>query len=226
MKKEFVSVIIVAAGLSSRMNGIDKQFVEIGGIPVIAKTMAAFQKSEYVNEIIVAAKHESINFINELSKSYNITKLSHTVPGGNTRHESVMNALREADKKCSYIAVHDGARPLIKLNDINKTILAAFEYGAAAVGVRVKDTVKTVGENGFITGTPERSSLWAVQTPQVFKKELYERAAALLGERAYEFTDDCKLIEETGGRVYMVQGEYTNIKITTPEDILIASALC
>ncbi|MCR4926014.1 MAG: 2-C-methyl-D-erythritol 4-phosphate cytidylyltransferase [Clostridiales bacterium] len=225
MNDKKTSAIIVAAGSSSRMGGIDKQFLEIDEVPVIIRTLSAFQKSEFINEIIVSTKQESKETIESLSIKYGISKLTNIVSGGKTRQESVFNALQVVDKDADFIAIHDGARPLISLEGINKTIQSAFEHNAAAIGVRVKDTIKVVDEKGFIVDTPERSKLWAVQTPQVFKKELYQKAVNELGEKASLFTDDCKLLETIGVKVFMVEGEYSNIKITTPEDVLSASVL-
>jgi 2-C-methyl-D-erythritol 4-phosphate cytidylyltransferase len=125
--------------------------------------------------------------------------------------------------ECAYIAIHDGARPLISPADIEKVIAAARKTGAATLGVPVKDTIKTV-ENGIITDTPERAKLWQTQTPQVFRRDLYENAMALAAQQGKDYTDDCQLIEAAGQPVTMTEGSYRNIKLTTPEDFLIAEA--
>ena len=135
-----------------------------------------------------------------------------------------MQGLKLVSKDSAYIAVHDGARPLVKTEHISKTIHDARVFGGATLGVPVKDTIKTV-DGGFITDTPPRASLWITQTPQVFRKRLYFEAVDFALEHDLDFTDDCQLVEAVGGKIYMTQGDYTNIKITTPEDIQIAEVL-
>ena len=143
------------------------------------------------------------------------------VIGGATRQESVKNAVETIDE-AGLIIIHDGARPFIKQDDIRNTIEAARKYGAAAVGVPVKDTIKVIDEDSFVTDTPERATLFAVQTPQIFDFELYKAAMEKAKQSGQDYTDDCQLIEAAGGRVKMVTGEYSNIKITTPDDIAVA----
>ncbi len=218
------SVIIVSAGNSSRMNGTDKQFSEINNIPVVIHSMLAFEKCESVSEIIVSTKRDNIENIKNLAKIFNITKLSHVVEGGKTRQESVFNGIRKISDSSGYIAVHDGARPLVKPEHIEKTISDARVFGGAVLGVPVKDTIKTVS-GGLITDTPPRSSLYITQTPQVFKRSLYMRGMEFALRNYLDFTDDCQLAEAIGAKVFMTTGDYTNIKITTPEDILIANIL-
>ena len=157
-------------------------------------------------------------------KEYKVLKVTDIVKGGKTRQESVFNAIRRSSPLSEYFAIHDGARPLVTEKIIKDTVREAFSTGAAATGVRVKDTVKVVNENGFITATPDRNYLWAVHTPQVFERRLYLSAIdnVLNSEM---FTDDCKLLEEYGAEVKMVEGSYENIKITTPEDTDIAQAI-
>ena len=215
------SVIIVSAGSSTRMNGTDKQFAEICGIPVIIRSMLAFEKSDSTAEIIVASRPECINEITELAKKYNITKLTAVVPGGKTRQESVFNAVRKISDKTELIAVHDGARPLVETEHIEKVIRDAMIFGGAVLGVPVKDTIKVVNE-GLVTDTPPRSSLYITQTPQVFKKSVYFRGVEFAERNFLDFTDDCQLAEAIGVKICMTEGTYTNIKITTPEDLLSA----
>lgn len=222
--KPFVTAVIVAAGNSTRMGGVNKQFLLIDGVPVLIRTLLAFSQSDMIDEIIVAAREEDIPKMFAMIKEYKVLKVTDIVKGGKTRQESVFNAIRRSSPLSEYFAIHDGARPLVTEKIIEDTVREAFLTGAAATGVRVKDTVKVVNENGFITATPDRNYLWAVHTPQVFERRLYLSAIdnVLNSEM---FTDDCKLLEEYGTEVKMVEGSYENIKITTPEDTDIAQAI-
>lgn len=222
--KPFVTAVIVAAGNSTRMGGVNKQFLLIDGVPVLIRTLLAFSQSDMIDEIIVAAREEDIPKMFAMIKEYKVLKVTDIVKGGKTRQESVFNAIRRSSPLSEYFAIHDGARPLVTEKIIEDTVCEAFLTGAAATGVRVKDTVKVVNENGFITATPDRNYLWAVHTPQVFERRLYLSAIdnVLNSEM---FTDDCKLLEEYGAEVKMVEGSYENIKITTPEDTDIAQAI-
>lgn len=222
--KPFVTAVIVAAGNSTRMGGVNKQFLLIDGVPVLIRTLLAFSQSDMIDEIIVAAREEDIPKMFAMIKDYKVLKVTDIVKGGKTRQESVFNAIRRSSPLSEYFAIHDGARPLVTEKIIEDTVCEAFSTGAAATGVRVKDTVKVVNENGFITATPDRNYLWAVHTPQVFERRLYLSAIdnVLNSEM---FTDDCKLLEEYGAEVKMVEGSYENIKITTPEDTDIAQAI-
>lgn len=220
----FVTAIIVAAGNSTRMGGVNKQFLMLNGIPVLVRTLQAFSACPLINEIVVAARESDIAEMFALVRDYAIEKVTDIVRGGATRQESVFAAIRCASPQAEYFAIHDGARPLVSQNVIFDTVEKAFAVGAAATGVRAKDTIKVVNENGVITDTPDRASLWAVHTPQVFRRELYVRAAEEVPNSA-DFTDDCKLIEAFGHNVHMVEGSYENIKITTPEDILLAQGI-
>ncbi len=222
--KPFVTAVIVAAGNSTRMGGVNKQFLLIDGVPVLIRTLLAFSQSDIIDEIIVAAREEDIPKMFAMIKEYKVLKVTDIVKGGKTRQESVFNAIRRSSPLSEYFAIHDGARPLVTEKIIEDTVREAFLTGAAATGVRVKDTVKVVNENGFITATPDRNYLWAVHTPQVFERRLYLSAIdnVLNSEM---FTDDCKLLEEYGAEVKMVEGSYENIKITTPEDTDVAQAI-
>lgn len=222
--KPFVTAVIVAAGNSTRMGGVNKQFLLIDGVPVLIRTLLAFSQSDMIDEIIVAAREEDIPKMFAMIKEYKVLKVTDIVKGGKTRQESVFNAIRRSSPLSEYFAIHDGARPLVTEEIIENTVREAFLTDAAATGVRVKDTVKVVNENGFITATPDRNYLWAVHTPQVFERRLYLSAIdnVLNSEM---FTDDCKLLEEYGAEVKMVEGSYENIKITTPEDTDIAQAI-
>ncbi len=222
--RPYVTAVIVAAGNSTRMGGVNKQFLLIDGVPVLIRTLLAFEECENVNEIIIAAREEDIPRMFAMLKDYNVLKVKDIVTGGRTRQQSVFNAIRRSSPLSEYFAIHDGARPLVTAEIINKTLEAAFETQAAATGVRVKDTIKILNTDNVIEATPDRASLWAVHTPQVFNRNLYLAAVDNV-INSESFTDDCRLIEEYGHPVTMVEGSYDNIKITTPEDIVIAEAI-
>ncbi len=198
----------------------NKMLLEIAGKTVIERSVGAFADLEGIDEIIVTARKEELGIYKELFKNKRIT----FVIGGETRQESVKNAVDTVDG-ADLIIIHDGARPFVKKEDILKTIEAAKKYGAAAVGAPVKDTIKVTDKDGFVIDTPERSTLVAIQTPQVFSLELYKKAMKKAKEDEKDFTDDCQLIEYIGERVKTVIGSYSNIKITTPEDIAAAEGI-
>lgn len=223
-KKPFVTAAIVAAGNATRMGGIDKQFMEIGGMPVLLRTVLAFAQCPMIDEIVIATKEENIPTVFSMLKAYDVPKIRNIVKGGKTRAESVTAALSASSEETEYFAIHDGARPLVTQKVLLDTLEAAFVHRAAATGVRVKDTIKVVGEDGKILSTPDRNTLWAVHTPQIFEAKAYIEALHIVPNSA-DFTDDCKLMEEAGVPVYMVEGSYENIKITTPEDRILAEAI-
>ena len=213
--------IILGAGNGTRMKSEkSKLLLEIGSKTVIERSVEAFLSVSDIDEIIVVARAQDIDIYSELLTDERIS----FVIGGSTRQQSVKNAVETVDD-AHLIVIHDGARPLIKCEDIEKTIRAAEEFSAAAVGVFVKDTIKIVDKQGFVESTPDRSTLFAVQTPQIFDFELYKNAMQKADEQGLDFTDDCQLVELCGGKVKMVEGSYSNIKITTPDDIALAENL-
>ncbi len=218
------SVVIVCAGNSTRMGGVNKILLPLGDRKVIGVTMQAFQSCESVYEIIIVAREDDIPAIQAEAEAAGITKLAACTTGGATRQESVINGIRKISKETELVAVHDGARPLVKPEHIEKVIKDASVFGGATLGVPVKDTIKTV-DGGLIIDTPPRSSLYITQTPQIFKRDLYFEGIDFALEHGLDFTDDCQLVEAIGGKVAMTVGDYTNIKITTPEDIDIAEVL-
>ena len=220
-KVYFVSAVIVCAGNSSRMGGVNKQFLNIKGVPVVARSISAYQKSSLIDEIIIVTREEDKAEILNIVNKHALTKVKKLVCGGATRQQSVLNGVSACSDCTDFVAIHDGARPLVDANTIERTVKEAFSVGAAAAGVKVKDTVKTVDENGIILNTPDRSFLRFVQTPQVFSRRLYLDAVKS-AEKGVEYTDDCMLIEAYGHSVKIVDGSYKNIKITTPEDIITA----
>ncbi len=218
------SVVIVCAGNSTRMGGVNKILLPLGERRVIGVTMQAFQKCESVSEIVIVAREADIPEIKAEAEAAGITKLIACTTGGSTRQQSVINGVKCISKDTCLVAVHDGARPLVKPEHIEKAIHDASVFGGATLGVPVKDTIKTV-EDGLITDTPPRKLLYITQTPQVFKRELYFEGIDFALEHGLDFTDDCQLVEAIGGKVAMTIGDYSNIKITTPEDIRLAEAL-
>lgn len=220
----FCSVIIAAAGSSSRMGGENKLMQPVDGIPVLARTLMAVNDASLTDEIVVAAREEDLLAYGELCKLYGISKPVKIVRGGASRLESVYRASLECRSGAAFLAVHDGARPLVTPELIDATITLAYRTNAAAPGVPVKDTVKIV-RDGKVESTPPRETLRAVQTPQVFDAALLRGAlqAALTADE--EITDDCSAVERLGKEVYLTDGSYENIKITTPEDLLLAAEL-
>lgn len=218
------SAVIVCAGNSTRMGGVNKILLPLGERKVIGVTMQAFQSCESISEIIIVAREDDIPAIQAEAEAAGITKLAACTTGGSTRQESVISGIRKISKDSELVAVHDGARPLVKPEHIEKVIKDASVFGGATLGVPVKDTIKTV-DGGLIIDTPPRSSLYITQTPQIFKRSLYFEGIDFALEHSLDFTDDCQLVEAIGGKVAMTVGDYTNIKITTPEDIAIAEVL-
>lgn len=218
------SVVIVCAGNSTRMGGVNKILLPLGERRVIGVTMQAFEKCESVAEIVIVAREADIPEIKAEAETAGITKLAACTTGGATRQESVINGIKKISRDTELVAVHDGARPLVKPENIERVIRDASVFGGATLGVPVKDTIKTV-EDGLITDTPPRKLLYITQTPQIFKRSLYFEGIDFALEHGLDFTDDCQLVEAIGGKVAMTVGDYTNIKITTPEDIRLAEVL-
>lgn len=218
---EKVTAIIVAAGSSSRMAGIDKCLINLLGKPLISYTISAFENNDLIDEIVIVTKSSSIETINEIIFDYSFKKVSYVVCGGYTRQQSVNNGINAACKDTKYLCIHDGARPLITESVISAAINSCVNYKAVTVAVPSKDTVKIVRDN-YVISTPERSTLYNIQTPQVFCKEILLEC---IKNSNQEYTDDCQLLEAMGKAVYIEKGEYSNIKITTPEDLIIAEAL-
>lgn len=223
-KERRVSAIIVAAGTSSRMRGIDKQLLEIDGMPVIARAVSAFDKSETISEIVIVTRSDLIADVKALSEKYNFKKVKAVVKGGDTRQKSVFNGISACSDDTEFIAVHDGARPFVTQAVIRNTISAAFLSGAAAAAVTSKDTVKIADENNKIIKTVDRDTVRLMQTPQVFEKNAYINAMKSVPD-SEQFTDDCMLMEKAGKSVLTVESSALNIKITTREDIVFAEAV-
>lgn len=225
--KLHISVIVVAAGKGKRMNSnIPKQYLILNNKPILAYTLEKFQKCEDIDDIILVVNKDDINYCKDnIVSKFNISKVKNIIGGGNERQYSVFNGLNYLDKKTNIVLIHDGVRPFLKSEDISTIISEAINYDCCVVGVKVKDTVKVCDKNGFVNDTPERDYLWLAQTPQIFKYnvilDIYNKALKenILG------TDDSMLAERFGYRVKMIEGNYNNIKITTPEDLKFGEAI-
>ena len=186
--------------------------------------MLAFEQLDEVTEIIVSARENEIDEYKKLAEKHGITKLKAVVKGGETRQQSIFSAYKEVSKETRYVAVHDGARPLVSPENIKQCIRDASIFGGAVLGVPVKDTIKNV-DGGLITDTPDRRKLYITQTPQIFRKDIYVKGINFALSHELDFTDDCQLAEAVGAKVAMTESSYRNIKITTPEDIAVAEIL-
>lgn len=219
------TAIIVAAGSGTRMgSNVNKQFIMIDNMPVLAHTLLNFQNAKTIESIIIVTKPESILTVSDLAREFGITKVAHIVPGGATRQESVSCGLALSENG-RLVAIHDGARPFVSPEKIDELVLAAEKYGSSAPGVVPKDTVKSVTTSSNVLETIDRNSLRLIQTPQVFHADELKLAFLRAAESGFEGTDDCSVAEFAGFQVHIVDGEYTNIKVTTPEDLPVAEAI-
>lgn len=214
--------VIVAAGSASRMGGIDKVMASLGGTPMVARTAAAFQNCDAIAEIVIVTRPDLIRPISALCAG--MDKVRAVVAGGSSRQESVWLGLNALSEDIQLAAIHDGARPLISNLVIDRTVRAANSYGAAAPAVPVKDTIKVV-KGGLVEKTPDRATLQAVQTPQVFDFDLLRGALKKAEEEKAAVTDDCSAVERLGMEVKIVEGDERNLKVTTPMDLKIAEML-
>ena len=220
----FCSVIVAAAGSSRRMEGQNKLMLPLDGIPVLARTLLALDGSRLIDEIVVAVREEDLLPTGDLCRLYGVTKPVKIVRGGESRLDSVLAAAMECREDAAFLAVHDGARPLADPELIDRVVALAHRTNAAAPAVPVKDTIKEV-KDGLVERTLDRSALYAVQTPQVFDAQLLRAALQSAQTLGAEITDDCSAVERLGKEVYLTEGSYENIKITTPEDMLLACEL-
>ena len=222
LKLKCCGAVIVAAGSASRMGGIDKVMAQLGGEPMIARTARQFQNCDAISEIVIVTREDLILPISGLCKD--MDKVKAVVAGGSSRQESVSLGLNALSDKVRLAAIHDGARPLVTWQVIDRVVRAANTYGAAAPAVPVKDTIKVV-EGRVVKSTPDRSTLFAVQTPQVFDFDLLRGALAKAKTENAQVTDDCSAVERMGMSVKIVEGDERNLKVTTPMDLKIAELL-
>lgn len=222
LKLKYCGAVIVAAGTASRMGGIDKVMAQLGGEPMIARTVRQFQDCDAISEIVIVTRENLILPITGLCRG--MDKVIAVVAGGSSRQESVSLGLNALSGKVTLAAIHDGARPFVTWQLIDRVVRAANTYGAAAPAVPVKDTIKVV-EGRVVKSTPDRATLYAVQTPQVFDFDLLRGALAKAKQDGAQVTDDCSAVERMGMSVKIVEGDERNIKITTPMDLKIGSLL-
>ncbi len=213
-----VGAVIAAAGSSSRMEGVDKTFAPILGLPLVVHTMDRFELSPLVHQIVLVLSKDSIDLGKQMVQQRGYTKVTSVCAGGRRRQDSVRFGLEQLTA-CEWVMVHDGARPCLDDAMLQRGLEAAAESGSAVAGVPVKDTIKVVSMDQTVQETPERSLLWAAQTPQVFRyRTLLDSHYAC----TQDFTDDAAMVESMGHRVKMFLGAYENIKVTTADDLIIA----
>jgi len=220
------SFILACAGVGKRMQlDYPKQFLEYQGKPLFLKPLLCAEQSEYIQEIIIVSQKEYIDFIVEICQEAGIQKVKAVVEGGKERQDSIYTALKEVEEKMDYVMVQDAVRPFCKARYLRELYEVLQEgYAGAVVGVPVKDTIKQISEEGLIEKTPTRSTLFAAQTPQAFRKEVLQEAYEKAYEDNFLGTDDSSLVERLGYPVKMLRGDYDNIKITTPEDLKILNS--
>ena len=224
-ERPYVAAVVPAAGMATRMRGIDKQFAQLGELPVLAHTLLALSASEWIDEIVVVVRRGDIPDTLTLVQACGIPKVRSVVAGGESRQQSVRLGLEAVSACADYLLVHDGARPLVSGQVIAEAVLAAFGCGAATAAVPVADTIKEADGEGMVVATRDRSRLYAVQTPQVFELGAYRAAAERAAAEGKEYTDDCQMLEAAGRPVRLSRGSHENLKITTPVDLAVAWAL-
>lgn len=219
------TAIVLAAGQGKRMNSkVQKQFLELGGKPLLYYSLKCFQDSGMIRDIILVTGAESVPFCKEeIVEKYGLTKVTKVIPGGKERYDSVYEGLLSCENS-DFVLIHDGARPFITEEIIRRGIQGVEKTGACVIGMPSKDTVKIVDTQGYVAETPDRSTVWTIQTPQIFEYRLIREAHEKIRCRDMSaITDDAMVVEqETGVKVALVEGSYKNIKITTPEDLDIA----
>jgi 2-C-methyl-D-erythritol 4-phosphate cytidylyltransferase len=217
------SAIIVAAGSGKRMESdTKKQFLNLFGRPVLAHTIENINNNELINEIIIVVSKDDILTVKDIVLSCDVKKVREIVVGGENRADSVAKGLMSVSEDADIILIHDGVRPIVPNDLISNCILDAKEFGGATLGVRVKDTIKTVDKDNFITSTLNRDELIAIQTPQCFKADIIKKAYENYDKNAL---DDCSLVEALGIKIKVTEGSYNNIKLTTKEDLILLNAI-
>jgi 2-C-methyl-D-erythritol 4-phosphate cytidylyltransferase len=216
--------VIVAAGSATRMGGIDKMLAMLGGMPVLLRTALALNACPSVRELVIVTRADQAETVAKLCHDGGVDKLKMVAIGGKTRTESVKAGLDQLSDQCRFAAIHDGARPLVTPELAEQVIVTARRTYAAAPAIPVKDTIK-IAREGKIIATPDRSTLFAVQTPQVFDLDLLSAALQNADGKALKLTDECAAVEALGKVVYLTQGSEENLKITTPLDLALAEAI-
>ena len=225
-KKYYTSAVILAAGASSRMGGdLTKQFCEVGGLPVVARTLIEFERSPFIDEIVLVAKADEISKYDGFAEKYGITKPFKVIEGGQTRQESARFGSDAVNSKSKFIAIHDAARCLVTQEMIARVCHSAYLHGGAILAVKAVDTVKLGDKSAFIDSTPDRKLTWQAQTPQVFKTNAFRAATYVARDENFEGTDDASLLEHIRIPVKLIEGSRENIKVTEPMDIYFAEAI-
>ena len=220
-----ISAIILAGGKGTRMGAnISKQYIKLKGKPILYYTIKRFSESKDIDKIILVLPKDEIDYCKEKVLDKYSLHVDLIVEGGKERQDSVMNALNELIDE-EIVLIHDGARPFVSQRIIDEGIKYARLYGASAPGVMPKDTIKIKGDNNFALSTPDRNTLVAIQTPQVFKFGIIKECHKKVKEEDSKVTDDTMVVETYGNKVYLYEGDYTNIKVTTPEDLILAEKL-
>ena len=222
-----VTVLIPAAGAGKRMGKAPaKQFLALGDKPILAHTLLAFQRASEIDEIIPILSEEDLETcLGEIIEAYHITKVKTLVVGGKERQNSVANGLQKLEKDAAIVLVHDGVRPFVTPEMIKEAVDYAKRGECVAMGVPIKDTIKEVNDQGMVRHTLDRSRLWAIQTPQAFPVKALKRAYEEASKQRVYGTDDATIVERMGGSVRVLMGSYENIKITTPEDLMLAEEI-
>jgi 2-C-methyl-D-erythritol 4-phosphate cytidylyltransferase len=216
-----LTAIIVAGGSSRRM-GFDKTFALLGGQPVLARSIAAFEAADCVGDIIVVGREERLDEFRDTVAAGRFSKVRQIIAGGEQRQHSVAAGLRQLSSRTDFVAVHDAARPLIRPVQIERVLHAAEENGAACIAAPITDTLKRASAEGFVTGSVDREQLYAMQTPQIFARELLERAYAQVAAEGLAITDEVSAVERLGAPVVLVPNDDYNFKITFPADLALA----
>lgn len=221
------SVIIVAAGKGRRMGrNYNKQYISLQDKPIVAHTIGIFENMDLIDEIVLVVAKDEVGWVKtNIVDKYNFKKVVNIIEGGAERQDSVYNGLKAVNKETSIVLVHDGARPFVTRRIIEESINTAKNGGACIAAVPVKDTIKIVDTNMRVDHTPKRERLWAVQTPQTFKYDLLLKAYRELDQRSIKVTDDAMLVEKLGYDIKVIEGDYENIKITTPDDLILGEGI-
>jgi len=220
------SAIIVAAGMSKRMGpDVDKAFLTLGTRPVLAYSLTAFEKCPDIDSVVLVVRKDRVEAARNLVQMFGCAKVRSVVAGGARRQDSVAAGMAELHDETKIVVVHDGGRPCVSPQTISDTVASAKKYGSGVAAVKVTDTIKSVERGMTVSATVDRTKLWAVQTPQAFKKDLLNKALDFVAKKKLQVTDEASAVEAIDGKVQLVQSALSNIKITTPDDLLIAAAL-
>ena len=223
--KPICTAVIVAAGKGKRMGTeISKQFLPLCGKEILAHSVEKFEKAEKIRDIILVTGEDSLQDVQDMTQEYGWEKIRSIVAGGKERQDSVWNGLQEVSADAEIVLIHDGVRPFVTEDILNLSMETAMEMGGCVAGVPAKDTIKVCNSENIAVDTPDRSTLWQIQTPQTFRRELIMKAYEQAKEDGFVGTDDASLAEYSGYPVKVIMGSYRNIKITTKEDLLIGEA--